>query len=72
MLKALIAAVAFGAMLSASCATATCDANATDRRGCCSHHNGVCGCDTRTNMLRCCDGTNSPSCDCDRIDRTTS
>ncbi|MDP2248012.1 MAG: hypothetical protein Q8J65_07750 [Nitrosomonadales bacterium] len=32
------------------------------RRGCCSHHGGVCGCGGAT--LRCCDGTNSPSCGC--------
>jgi hypothetical protein len=30
--------------------------------GCCSHHGGVCGCDV--DRARCCDGTDSPSCDC--------
>lgn len=32
------------------------------RRGCCSHHGGVCGCGGDT--LRCCDGTDSPTCEC--------
>jgi hypothetical protein len=33
------------------------------QQGCCSHHDGVCGClsDGRT---RCCDGTASPTCKC--------
>lgn len=35
-----------------------------DRRGCCSHHQGVCGCNGQTGMQRCCDGTDSPSCRC--------
>jgi len=30
--------------------------------GCCSHHGGVCGC--TGNSAKCCDGTLSPSCDC--------
>jgi hypothetical protein len=33
-------------------------------RGCCSYHNGVCGCNSMTGYLRCCDGTDSPSCRC--------
>lgn len=36
------------------------------RRGCCSHHGGVCGCGGI--KLRCCDGTNSPSCGCNAPD----
>lgn len=32
------------------------------RRGCCSHHNGVCGC--KGNRQECCDGTLSPTCRC--------
>jgi hypothetical protein len=70
MLKFLIASMALGALVSSAAAItpAACNPNAVDRRGCCSHHNGVCGCDTRTNRLRCCDGTNSPSCSCDRAD----
>jgi hypothetical protein len=33
-----------------------------ERRGCCSHHGGVCGCGgTRA---QCCDGSLSPSCGC--------
>jgi hypothetical protein len=34
------------------------------RRGCCSHHGGVCGCDQTTDRIKCCDGTLSPSCTC--------
>lgn len=33
------------------------------RRGCCSHHGGVCGC--QGGRALCCDGTLSPSCGCD-------
>ncbi len=32
------------------------------RRGCCSHHRGVCGC--TNGRQQCCDGTLSPSCTC--------
>jgi len=32
------------------------------RRGCCSHHGGVCGCDRLTGRVICCDGTLSPTC----------
>ena len=41
-----------------------CIANSTDtnRRGCCSHHGGVCGCEG--NRAKCCDGSLSPSCKC--------
>ena len=34
------------------------------RRGCCSHHDGVCGCDEASDRIKCCDGTLSPSCKC--------
>ena len=34
-----------------------------ERRGCCSHHGGVCGCGG-TKAL-CCDGTLSKTCGCD-------
>jgi hypothetical protein len=34
------------------------------RRGCCSWHDGVCGCDRNVGRLICCDGTYSPSCGC--------
>ena len=33
------------------------------RRGCCSWHNGVCGCSDNGRII-CCDGTYSPSCRC--------
>ena len=35
-----------------------------ERSGCCSHHNGVCGCDQSSDKITCCDGTTSPSCTC--------
>lgn len=41
-----------------------CDPLSADKRGCCSHHNGVCGCNQVTGMQRCCDGTDSPSYRC--------
>lgn len=34
------------------------------KRGCCSHHGGVCGCDEATGRIKCCDGTLSPTCTC--------
>lgn len=33
-----------------------------NRSGCCSWHNGVCGCST--GRAFCCDGSYSPTCDC--------
>lgn len=33
------------------------------KRGCCSHHGGVCGC--QGGRAVCCDGTLSPTCGCD-------
>jgi len=38
------------------------------KRGCCSHHRGICGCDYPTNRVKCCDGTLSPTCTCDQPD----
>lgn len=35
-----------------------------ERRGCCSHHGGVCGCQESSDRIICCDGTLSPSCRC--------
>jgi hypothetical protein len=34
-----------------------------ERRGCCSHHSGVCGCEG--GRAKCCDGQLSPTCGCD-------
>ncbi len=34
-----------------------------ERRGCCSHHGGVCGCEKGRAL--CCDGQLSPTCGCD-------
>lgn len=46
--------------------TSTCFAitniKSQDRRGCCSHHGGVCGCSQGRAV--CCDGSYSPSCGC--------
>jgi hypothetical protein len=36
------------------------------KRGCCSHHGGVCGCSTGRQV--CCDGSFSPSCTCNKLD----
>lgn len=44
------------------CNTAMIEGDA-ERRGCCSHHNGVCGCSTNGKAM-CCDGAESPSCGC--------
>ncbi|HEY1959881.1 MAG TPA: hypothetical protein VGH28_29940 [Polyangiaceae bacterium] len=33
-----------------------------ERRGCCSHHHGVCGCSGGRDV--CCDNTFSPTCRC--------
>ena len=33
-----------------------------NRKGCCSRHEGVCGCDG--DRVKCCDGTLSPTCKC--------
>jgi hypothetical protein len=32
------------------------------QQGCCSYHNGVCGCEF--GRVKCCDGSYSPSCRC--------
>jgi hypothetical protein len=34
------------------------------KQGCCSHHGGVCGCNSSTGHQLCCDGKDSPSCGC--------
>ena len=34
-----------------------------EHSGCCSHHDGVCGCSG--GHAKCCDGALSPSCGCD-------
>ena len=36
------------------------------RRGCCSWHDGVCGCSG--GRTQCCDGSQSPSCTCNKSD----
>jgi hypothetical protein len=44
------------------CSTAMGD-DIAERQGCCSHHDGVCGC-SGDGKAMCCDGTESPSCGC--------
>lgn len=43
----------------------TADKELIARSGCCSHHQGVCGCSN--GRTTCCDGTTSPSCTCNSI-----
>jgi hypothetical protein len=57
-LSALCVAAGLGLALSTSASP-----NDSERRGCCSHHQGVCGCSSK--RAACCDGTLSPSCGCD-------
>ena len=38
-------------------------ATTVEKRGCCSWHGGVCGCEN--GRVLCCDGTLSPTCTCD-------
>ena len=41
----------------------TADDQKLEQRGCCSHHDGVCGCGAGGHA-QCCDGAQSPSCGC--------
>lgn len=45
--------------------------NISARKGCCSWHGGVCGCDTSVGRQVCCDGTYSPSCTCAYVPPST-
>lgn len=47
----------------ADCPGQVSEQNSVERRGCCSHHGGVCGCEKGRAL--CCDGRLSPSCGCD-------
>lgn len=38
------------------------DKTELNKRGCCSHHGGVCDC--VNGRVKCCDGTLSPTCTC--------
>jgi len=40
------------------------------QQGCCSWHNGVCGCSGA--RVQCCDGTLSPSCKCNSVSSASS
>jgi hypothetical protein len=66
LIVSLLVASAFGAQSAFAdvCDLSTITTLAADKRGCCSHHNGVCGCNKATGMQRCCDGTDSPTCRC--------
>ena len=66
LLGAMFAAATFAApvALANACDPASIVSSVGEKRGCCSHHNGVCGCNSQTGMQRCCDGTDSPSCKC--------
>ncbi|HTO06847.1 MAG TPA: hypothetical protein VMR86_07285 [Myxococcota bacterium] len=48
--------------LAGRCGDAWLEADA-GRSGCCSHHQGVCGC--KNGHALCCDGVQSPTCGCD-------
>ncbi len=39
------------------------------KRGCCSWHDGVCGCSG--GRIQCCDGSTSPTCTCNHDDKPT-
>ncbi len=41
------------------------------KSGCCSHHGGVCGCDTNIGSQVCCDGSYSPTCGCTIVKKPT-
>ncbi len=43
-----------------------CSGKEIAQRGCCSWHNGVCGCSGGS--VLCCDGTYSPTCSCKKDD----
>jgi hypothetical protein len=55
----LIGALSFVMLPTSSAAPSPVD---DEQRGCCSHHNGVCGCSG--GRTTCCDGSTSPSCQC--------
>lgn len=68
MLKLAIVLALSATLASASPASFTCHgrtfatAEAAMQSGCCSHHQGVCGC--ANGRKTCCDGVVSPSCRC--------
>lgn len=49
-------------VIRASAASAEQAPRIEEKRGCCSHHGGVCGCSE--GRAKCCDGQLSPSCGC--------
>jgi hypothetical protein len=61
MLRRLTAAL-FAAFILHAVVLAAASSAPLGQRGCCSHHQGVCGCSG--GRTQCCDGTQSPSCTC--------
>lgn len=70
-LFAALGLIAFGTLLQADVRVADAAVSSQEiigeeenaKRGCCSHHGGVCGC--RGGRALCCDGELSPSCGCE-------
>jgi hypothetical protein len=66
MMRMIVSGVFFIALafvtLPTSASTPVGDDDGADKRGCCSHHRGVCGC--TGGHTTCCDGTQSPTCTC--------
>ena len=69
-MRQLIVMTMFGLVLGLTLAPRTSEAQApndVEKRGCCSHHKGVCGCSSGT--TQCCDGTAIPlGTDANRFD----
>ena len=62
-MKKLLISLFLFLLCSCTCYAIVNNLNTDYRRGCCSHHGGVCGCSGGRAV--CCDGTYSPSCGCD-------
>ena len=59
----LVVSIVFGLAIAGTAMYFNAEAVPTvEKRGCCSWHDGVCGC--KDNRVVCCDGTLSPSCTC--------
>jgi hypothetical protein len=61
-LFALLAVVGVTQVVGFGMSTEGLSAAEADKRGCCSHHKGVCGCEEGRAV--CCDGALSPTCGC--------
>lgn len=58
----LLSSVMIWVVTGANAASSPASPDAIEQSGCCSHHQGVCGC--LSGRKQCCDGTLSPSCRC--------